>query len=89
MHSLTLEKTWREGGKPTKSPNTEHCKFIDSKSTTSWYPGLSVANSPPTLPTLIFCKHSTFWGGGEGSHGLGEGARKAHVGCGKISPETV
>ena len=73
MHSLTLGKTQREGGKPTESPNTERCKFIDSKSTTGWYPGLSVANSPPTLPILIFCKHSTFWGVGRAHMAWGRG----------------
>ena len=38
--------------------------FIDTKSTKSWCPGLSVANSPPALPILIFCKHRTCLGVG-------------------------
>lgn len=73
MHSATLEKTRREGGKPTKSPNIEHCKFIDSKSTKSWCPGLSVANSPPALPILIFCNHRTCLGVGRAHMVWGRG----------------
>ena len=58
---LTRKEMGGGGGKPRKSPNTKCCKYIDSRSTKSWYPRLSVDTS---LPTHIFHKHSTFLGVG-------------------------
>lgn len=58
MHHASLEKKWGEGANPQNHPTQN---AVDSRSTKSWYPRLSVDTS---LPTHIFRKHSTFLGVG-------------------------